>query len=184
MPVLYGPEDIFEMNLLMGKGGDRITRLGAEIASDSGKADEDRIFAEYTKAMVAARLLCFSIIDGPDMMRDVDRRMGIMVKAASQTVDDINASAAKLGIKPIDRQEVLKPTTSNPESEGGFSHTKWMVTSRGVVQGTLSSLRWLHNVLSEPSRYKKRLVDFVRNLNIDYADVSCLIQGFGMWEAE
>ena len=31
--------------------------------------------------MVTARLLGIFFIDGPDMMRDVDRRMGIMVEA-------------------------------------------------------------------------------------------------------
>ena len=94
--------------------------------------------------MVTARLLGFSFIDGPDMMmRDEDRRMGIMVEAVKGTVEDINQHAQGLGIPLINAQEVLKPTTSNPETEGGFSHMNWMVTSRGVVQGTISALRWL-----------------------------------------
>ena len=179
LPVLYGPQDIYDLGLLMGKGGDRITRLGPKISGESGKSDEDGVFEEYARAMVTARLLGFSFIDGPDMMRDVDRRMGIMVEAVKGTVEDINQHAQRLGIPLINAQEVLKPTTSNPETEGGFSHMNWMVTSRGVVQGTISALRWLLFVLGNEARYLSEAVQFIRGLNIDFKDISGIVQGFG-----
>ncbi|MFA5337316.1 MAG: HAD-IA family hydrolase, partial [Candidatus Omnitrophota bacterium] len=181
MPVLNGPSDIYELGRLMGKGGNRITRLGAEIAKPEGIVDEDRIFEEYTRAMVIARLLGFSILDGPDMMRDVDRRMGIMVRVARETVRDINEFVkTHPNYPPIDEKEVLKATTSNPEEEGGFSHTAWMVTSRGVMQGTISALRWLRHVsIQREGMHPEAVVEFVNGLNIDFSNISGLIQGFG-----
>ncbi|MFY9402011.1 MAG: hypothetical protein WAQ07_01200, partial [Candidatus Omnitrophota bacterium] len=179
MPVLYGPEDIFNAGLLMGKGGDRITRLGPQIADKAGISDEDKVFEEYSRALVVGRLLGFSIIDGPDMMRDVDRRMSIMVSVVKETVEDYNANAKRLSLSPIDKEEVLKPTTSNPESEGGFSHTAWMVTSRGVVQGATTLLRWLCHALNNPDKYSQDVVEFIKNLGINFNNITSFIQGFG-----
>ncbi|HAH21546.1 MAG TPA: hypothetical protein DCL49_11670, partial [Candidatus Omnitrophica bacterium] len=222
--VLYGPEDIYRLGLLMGKGGDRISRLGDKAKGPNTINDRENIFEKYSKAMVAAKLLGFSIIDGPDMVGDlnVDKLMGIMVKAVWETVDDINsfwlrgwlsnlarkaafallhalnklqirrkdlsAYRRKFGIldsvyKSINKKEVLKPTTSNPEEEGGFSHTKRMVTSRGVVQGTISALRYLSHVLNKPDGYSRVAVNFTKKLKtdfkIDFQNMSCIIQGFG-----
>ncbi|MBP7216038.1 MAG: HEAT repeat domain-containing protein, partial [Candidatus Omnitrophica bacterium] len=179
MPVLYGPQDIFDRGLLMGKGGDRIARLGPTLKHAEGEKEEERIFVEYTKGMVAARLLGFSIIDGPDMMRNVDHKMGLMVQAAWETVDDLNAHAESLAITPINKQEFLKVTTSNPSSDGGFSHTQWTVTSRGVVQGTVTTLRWLLNALQHPRDYQPSVIAFIKSLGIDFNDISCIIQGYG-----
>ena len=181
MSVLYGPEDIYNLGFLMGKGGDRITRLGSEIASKRGEKDEQRIFEDYTRAMVCARLLGFSILDGPDMMRSVDSRMGLMVRTALKTVKDINRFAqSHPDYEPVATEEVLKATTSDPEWQGGFSHTQWMVTSRGVVRGTITTLCWLQHVLnSRPGTYPKAVVEFARSLEIDFGQVSAITQGFG-----
>ncbi|MFH1354616.1 MAG: acetate--CoA ligase family protein, partial [Candidatus Omnitrophota bacterium] len=176
---LYGPEDIFRAELLMGKGGDRITRLGAEIAEPEGKSDEERIFVAYTMAMVTARLLGFAILDGPDMMRDAETKMGLQVKAALRTVRDINAHAKELKIKRIKPEDFLKVTTSDAQSEGGMPHLKWMVTSCGVVQGLVTALRFIRYAVRHPSDYSEAAVTFLKQLRINFRNLSCTIQGFG-----
>ena len=82
----------------MGKGGDRITRLGPQIADKAGISDEDKVFEEYSRALVGREASWLSIIDGPDMMRDVDRRMSIMVSVVKETVEDYNANAKRLSL--------------------------------------------------------------------------------------
>jgi len=173
----YGPQDLYESEFLLGKGGDRISpvRKGAEIKSEAGRADEKKIFADYTKAMLVAKVLGFSVLDGPDMMRGADDMMSLMVDTFWEAVKDYNLNAERLGLEPIDTNEVLKPTTSD---RAGFSHIEWMVTSRGVVQGMITALRWINDA-ARNNRYSESLRSFLKNLPSGSGNFSCLIQGFG-----
>ena len=54
-----------------------------------------------------------------------------------------------------------------------------MVTSRGVVQGATTLLRWLCHALNNPDKYSQDVVEFIKNLGINFNNITSFIQGFG-----
>ncbi|MBU1124686.1 MAG: hypothetical protein KKC84_01545, partial [Candidatus Omnitrophica bacterium] len=176
LAVMYGPEELYRQGNFMCKGGDRMTRVGIK-----DHQAEEEIYLKYANALVVARLLGFSLLAGPDVMCDVDRRMGLLVDQVKATVIDINTQAIEdHRITPIDTATVLRPTTSTEARKGGFSHMRWMVTSLSVVVGTLTAARWVYQAKQTPKSYPQEVGAFLHALNIDFSQpLSCIIQGFG-----
>ncbi len=173
--VLFGNEKRMALDRVIGKGGDRAKRLSAATTTQ----DVADAFRKHARAETIARILGFYILDGPDMVTDVDRMMSIIVDSHNEAVDEINAFAVKHNLKElmIDKRELLRPTTSESIDKGSFPHKQWMVTSYGVVQGMVSALRFLMSdrVQSAPPVLKR----FITDLNLKRGDISVLIPGFG-----
>jgi len=161
---LYADLELFRLGLVMGKGGDRLDQH-RRIAGDISLETEREIFEEYTKAMVVARVLGYTNLSGPDRVRDVDNKMGYVLKATEEIADLWNNETTRDDFKLVP----CRTTTSAPREYGSFSHLNWYVTSLGAVNGLLAILR------------NKRFREHIKEqTGVDLQkEIPIIIQGFG-----
>lgn len=137
---VYGNAELFDKGLVMAKGGDRLDqkrRVSPDTTYEGENNDEDKVFADFTRAMVVARLMGYVFLSGPDRMRRVDHKMGVILDTADEIARSWNEGTTENEFK----LDPFRATTSASEEKGSFSHMKWYVTSLGVVNGLLTVIR-------------------------------------------
>jgi len=166
---LYGNEELFKKGLVMAKGGDRLDqhrRVTEGTTFEGEENDEDTIYKSFTEAMVVARIMGYVFLSGPDRVRRVDHKMGVILDTTEEITEKWNREVTKddYRLKPF------RTTTSSANKEhASFGHLHWFVTSLGVVNGLLAFLR-------NPELLKSKL--FARKIDPSNG-VSMTTQGFG-----